>query len=108
MHRWRNAKVDLPLSGGPGTAGCFRVLDFRNDADGKRVANTGDSFVFAVEFSEPPRAYSVLAYSQSELPDSPYYADQAPLFSANKMKRTAFTEAEDQQQLIKAYRPGQE
>ena len=29
------------------------------DADGKLVANSGDSFVFAVEFSQPPKAYTV-------------------------------------------------
>jgi acyl-homoserine-lactone acylase len=107
-HRIRRGAVDLPVSGGPGTAGCFRVLDFRDDADGKRVANTGDSWVFGVEFSQPPKAYTVVAYSQSELENSPHYADQAPLFSAGKMKRAAFTEAEIQAQLVKSYRPGEE
>ena len=34
-HRIRKGNVDLPVSGGPGTMGCFRVLDFRTAADGK-------------------------------------------------------------------------
>ncbi len=96
------------MSGGPGTAGCFRVLEFRKDSDGKLVANSGDSFVFAVEFSQPPKAYTVVAYSQSDVEGSPHFADQAPLFSAGKMKRAAFTDEEIQAQLLKQYHPGEE
>lgn len=107
-HRIRKGSVDLPVSGGPGTMGCFRVLGFREDSDKKLVANTGDSFVFAVEFSQPPKAYSVLAYSQSDVEGSPHFSDQAALFAAGKMKRVAFTDAEIQSQLIKSYRPGEE
>ncbi len=107
-HRLRKGSVDLPVSGGSGLAGCFRVLGFRQDADHKLVANTGDSFVFAVEFSQPPKAYTVLAYSQSELEDSPHFADQAPLFSAGKMKRAAFTDEEIAAQLLRSYHPGKE
>ena len=75
--------------------GCFRVLEFDKSSDGKLVANSGDSFVFAVEFSQPPRAYTVVAYSQSDVDGSPHFSDQAPLFSASKMKRAAFTDAGD-------------
>ena len=80
----------------PGAMGCFRVLDFRSDADGKLAANQGDSWVFAVEFSDPPQAYTVVAYSESGVEGTPHFTDQAPLFSAGKMKRAAFTEAEIQ------------
>jgi acyl-homoserine-lactone acylase len=107
-HRIRKGTLDLPLSGGPATAGCFRVLDFRQDTDGKLVANTGDSWVFAVEFSQPPKAYTVVAYSQSDVEQSPHFSDQAALFSAGKMKRAAFTEQEIEAQLLKTYHPGEE
>lgn len=107
-HRFRKGPVDLPLSGGSGLMGCFRVLDFQEDADGKESSRGGDSFVFMVEFSEPPRGYSVLAYSQSEIPSSPYYNDQAALFAAGKFKRAAFTDAEINESLVKKYRPGEE
>ncbi len=108
VHRLRKEGVDLPLSGGSGLMGCFRVLEFRKDADGKLAANSGDSFVFAVEFSDPPQGHTVLAYSQSEIPGAPHYSDQAPLFSSGKMKRAAFTEAEIEAQLLKRYHPGEE
>ena len=107
-HRIRKGDVDLPVTGGPGTMGCFRVLDFRNADDGRLVANTGDSWVFAVEFSQPPRAYTLVAYSQSNVPGSSHFSDQAPLFSANRLKRAAFTDDEIRAQLLKTYRPGEE
>ncbi|REK18838.1 MAG: acylase [Planctomycetota bacterium] len=106
-HRIRYGDVDLPVSGGSGLMGCFRVIGFAEDPDGKLRANTGDSWVFAVEFGQPVKAYTIISYSQSELPDSPHFNDQAPLFSANRMKRAAFTDAEIEAQLIRSYRPGQ-
>jgi acyl-homoserine-lactone acylase len=107
-HRLRKGSVDLPLSGGSGLMGSFRVLDFHKADDGKLVASGGDSWVFAVEFSQPPKAYTVVAYSQSDVAGSPHYSDQAALFAGNKMKRAAFTESEIQAQLLKTYHPGEE
>jgi acyl-homoserine-lactone acylase len=107
-HRIRKGNVDLPVSGGPGLMGCFRVIEFRKDHDRRMVANSGDSFVFAVEFSDPPRAFTNVAYSQSGVSDSPHFADQAPLFSANRLKPAAFTAEEIKAQAIKSYRPGEE
>jgi acyl-homoserine-lactone acylase len=108
VHRIRKGAVDLPVTGGSGLMGCFRVLEFHADSDGKLAANSGDSFVFAVEFSDPPRGYTNVAYSQSDVPSSPHFSDQASLFSANRLKPAAFTDAEIEAQLIKAYRPGEE
>lgn len=105
VHRIRKGDVDLPVSGGSGLMGCFRVLEFRKDKDNKLAANSGDSWVFAVEFSQPVRAYTVVAYSESDSPKSQNFADQAPLFSANKMKTAAFTEEEIKRQLVREYRP---
>jgi len=105
VHRIRKGNVDLPVSGGSGLMGCFRVLEYRKDADNKLAANSGDSWVFGVEFSQPPKAFTVVAYSESDTKSSPHFADQAPLFSANKMKPAAFTEEEIQAQLIREYHP---
>jgi acyl-homoserine-lactone acylase len=107
-HRIRKGSVDLPVAGGAGTMGCFRVLDFRSADDGKLVASGGDSWVFAVEFSAPPKAYTVVAYSQSDVEGSPHFSDQAALFAAGKMKRAAMTDAEINAQLLKTYHPGEE
>jgi acyl-homoserine-lactone acylase len=106
VHRVRRGDaVDLPMSGGSGLMGCFRVAGFDLADDGKLVVNTGDSWVFAVEFSDPPRAYTVVGYSQSEVPGAEHFADQATLYSENRMKRAAFTEAEIKRDLERTYRP---
>ena len=108
VHRIRIGDVDLPIGGGSGALGCFRVLNFARSDDGKLVANGGDGWVFAVEFGETPRAYSALAYGQSSDPDSPHHADQAAMFAQNKMKKVAFTETDISSQLLRSYHPGEE
>ena len=108
-HRMRFADgTDLPVGGSSGTMGAFRVVTYADEADGKRRARSGDSWVFAVEFSTPPKAYTVVAYSQSEIVGSPHYSDQAALYADNRMKRAAFTEDEIAAQLLEAYHPGKE
>ncbi|MBI4521341.1 MAG: penicillin acylase family protein, partial [Gemmatimonadetes bacterium] len=108
VHRVRRADVDVPVGGCSGALGCFRVLNFSTDADGKRVANGGDGWVLAVEFGDPPRAYSVLSYGQSPNPDSPYHTNQAALFAANGMKRVLWREEDIEQAIVRRYRPGEE
>lgn len=106
VHRVRRGDVDVPVGGCGGLLGCFRVLSFDEAEDGKRVAVGGDGWVLAVAFTDPPRAYSVLAYGESDQPDSPYFDNQAALFANNQMKPVAFTEEEIQEQLIRRYHPG--
>jgi len=109
VHRIRMGDVDLPMSGGSGLMGCFRVAKFRTDeSDSKQIVNSGDSWVFAVEFGAQPRAYTIVGYSQSEVEGTPHFSDQASLYSNNTMKRAAFTEVEINKQLLKRYHPGEE
>lgn len=108
VHRVRHGKIDVPVGGGSGDLGCYRVLGFRTDKDGKRSVSRGDAWVLAVEFTDPPRAYSVLAYGQSNREDSPHFSDQASLFAANEMKEVAFTEEQIRSRTIRRYRPGSE
>jgi acyl-homoserine-lactone acylase len=108
VHRVRMGDLDLPVGGCPGQLGCFRVLWFEDTEDGKRSVEGGDGWVLAVEFSDPPRAYSVLAYGQSSKEDSPHFNDQAKLFVQQRMKKVAFTEEEIAEQLLRKYRPGME
>jgi acyl-homoserine-lactone acylase len=106
VYRLRLGDLDLPVGGGPSRLGCFRVLGFQEGEDGKQQVWRGDGWVLAVEFSNPPRAYSILAYGQSAKKESPHHTDQAALFAANKMKPVAFTEKEIRKTLIREYRPG--
>jgi acyl-homoserine-lactone acylase len=106
VHRVRRGDVDEPVSGCSGALGCFRVLTFQDAPDGRRVVNGGDGWVLAVEFTDTPRAYTVLAYGQSPDPASPHHADQAALFARGEMKRVAFSRADVERQTVRRYRPG--
>ena len=107
VHRVRRGSVDVPVGGCSGTMGCFRVLGFARDPDGKLVANTGAGWVIAVEFTDTPRAYSVLAYGQSPDPESPWHSDQATMFARGEMKRVAFATRDVDAQAVTKYRPGE-
>jgi acyl-homoserine-lactone acylase len=107
VHRVRRGAVDVPVGGCGGALGCFRVLNFARDPDGKLAANGGDGWVLAVEFTNVPRAYSVLAYGQSPDSTSRWHSDQAALFARGVMKRVAFTERDITARAISRYRPGE-
>ena len=107
VHRVRIGRVDVPVGGCNGDIGCFRVLWYKDDPDGKRQAVGGDGWILAVEFGPQPRAMSVLAYGESPLADSPYHSDQATLFARGVLKPVAWSEAEIARQSIRRYRPGE-
>ncbi|MBW7932938.1 MAG: penicillin acylase family protein, partial [Gemmatimonadaceae bacterium] len=106
VHRVRRGPVDVPVGGCSGALGCFRVLNFQRDADGKLAANGGDGWVLAVEFGATPRAYSALAYGNSSRPESPWYATQAELFAKGELKPVAFTAEDIERAAVSRYRPG--
>jgi acyl-homoserine-lactone acylase len=106
VHRVRMGNVDVPVGGCAGALGCFRVLNFRTDPDGKREAFGGDGWVLAVEFGDQPRAYSVLAYGESDIEGNPHDTDQAEMFAKGEMKRVLFLPKDVEAGVIKRYRPG--
>lgn len=115
VHRIRLGDVDLPANGAGGEYGLFHVVGYGEAPDGKRVVGRierggplvggGDGFIFAVEFSRPLRAYSLLAYGQTTNPASKHSTDQAPLFARRQLKRVWFTEAEIRANLEREYHP---
>ncbi len=109
VYRVRRGDVDVPVGGGSGTLGNFRVIYFGpEEEDNKRRVIGGDGWVFAVEFGKKIKAYSILAYGQSNNPESPHFDDQAQLFAENKMKKVAFSEKEIKKATLKQYQPGKE
>jgi acyl-homoserine-lactone acylase len=107
VHRVRRGSVDVPVGGCSSDLGCFRVLTYRDDPDGKREANGSDGWILAVEFGDEPRAYSVLAYGESPRPDSPFFADQAEMFARGELKPVLWREAEIEAHTIRRYHPGE-
>lgn len=87
VFRFRRAGVDLPGNGAPGEPfGAVRVIRFSPDADGKYVASFGDSFVAAIEFSDPPRAMAAMTYGNATQPGSPHATDQLILASEKRLR----------------------
>lgn len=107
VHRVRRGPVDVPVGGCGGALGCFRVLNFARDPDGKLSANGGDGWVLAVEFGDTPRAYSALAYGSSSRPESPWYSTQAELFAKGELKPVAYTAADVEKAAVVRFRPGE-
>jgi len=110
VHRAVIGDKDVAVGGCTGLLGCYRVLWFteHRDDEQKLEVRGGDGWVFAVEFGDVPRAYTVLAYGQSDKEESPHYTDQLTIFADNEMTPVAFTREEVEEQLIRKYRPGEE
>ena len=86
----------IPIHGGPGEVestsmfeiGEFNViLDFFEDGDEGADVDYGSSYVQAVQFVDGPcpvEPRTILTYSQSSNPESPFFADQTRMFSAKQ------------------------
>ena len=77
----------VPIHGGPGTLGVFNAISapFAGRA-GFPDVTTGSSFVMAAHLNGTrcPESRSILTYSQSANPASPYYADQTRMYSQKR------------------------
>jgi acyl-homoserine-lactone acylase len=85
----------IPIHGGPGTLGVFNAINVVWSPTGYSDVPHGSSFVQAVKFIDGAcgvDARSILTYSLSANPDSPYHADQTRLFTDKKWKRMLFCE----------------
>ena len=93
VYRLQYAGRDLPANGGPGALGVFRVLGFAPDGDGYR-ATRGDTYVAAIEFSDPVQARVLLSYGNATQPHSPHRGDQLELFANKELRQAWRTRAE--------------
>ena len=106
VHRVRVGDVDLPVGGCSGDIGCFRVLWYKDDPDGKRRVVGGDGWILGVEFGDEPRAVSVLAYGENRREDSPFHSDQAAMLARGEVKPVLWSEKDIEANTVKRYRPG--
>jgi acyl-homoserine-lactone acylase len=87
----------IPIHGGPGALGVLDVLTpVWSQAGGNVEIVHGSSFVQVVGFGRTgcPDTSTLLTYSQSSDPTSPYFADQTKLFSRGEWVRSRFCEAD--------------
>jgi acyl-homoserine-lactone acylase len=85
VFRLQNGNINLPANGGSGGLGIFRVVDFE-PIDRKRFQGVqGDSFVAAIEFSQPVKAMALTTYGNSTQSNSSSSA-QLKLFAQKKLR----------------------
>jgi acyl-homoserine-lactone acylase len=77
---------DLPANGGDGSLGIFRSLRFAPSEGGRFKAIGGDSFVAAIEFSNPVRARVLTTYGNATQPGSPHLSNQLKLFARKELR----------------------
>ncbi|QDX26717.1 penicillin acylase family protein [Sphingomonas suaedae] len=84
----------IPVHGGDGELGVLNV-QISEPAPGGVTPRHGSSYVQIVGFDENgPVADTILSYSQSPNPASPWYADQTRLYSEKRWVRFPFTPAQ--------------
>jgi acyl-homoserine-lactone acylase len=86
LMRLRRGEMDVPANGGDDGMGVFRALWPAPNEDGSYSPIGGDSWTFAVEFSEPLNVQVLLTYGNSSDPASVHFGDQLELSSQGKMR----------------------
>jgi acyl-homoserine-lactone acylase len=83
----------IPIHGGPGTLGDFNAINVSWDPKlGYPNVPHGSSYVQAVELRPGacPKVRTILTYSQSTNPQSPWFADQTRMFSQKRWVKTVY------------------
>jgi len=91
LARLQGGAVDEPANGFNGNPfGVFRVLDVDNLGQigpGEPAPITqGDSYIAAIEFSNPVRAQALVTYGNASQPDSPHVGDQLALAARGELR----------------------
>jgi acyl-homoserine-lactone acylase len=95
----RRGSEKIPIHGGPGGLGVFNAINV-GWVPGQGYPNVphGSSYVYAAQFTGdstcPVDTRSILTYSLSTNPDSPYFADQTRMFSNKQWVDEAYCESE--------------
>lgn len=106
VNRLMRGSADLPIGGGPDI---LHATYGEMQADGRLKITDGDSYILMVIWDKDGNVHSqsVHQFGAATLrPESPHYADQAPLMAARLLKPVWFNEADIRQHLEKEYMPG--
>jgi len=108
VNRLMRGDLDLPIGGGPdilhATYGALQE-------DGRLKITDGDSYVLLAIWDKDGEVSSMSVHqfgSATLHPESPHYADQAPLMANRQLKPVWFDEADIRQHLEREYVPGEE
>jgi acyl-homoserine-lactone acylase len=85
----------IPIHGGPGTLGVFNAISASWNGDGFDEVEHGSSFVMVTSFTDGcPDDRSILTYSLSTNPRSPWSGDQTEMFSDKRWVNPPFCPGE--------------
>lgn len=79
-------EANLPANGADGSLGVFRSVSFVPGKGDRFEAIAGDSFVAAIEFSNPVKAMALNSYGNASQPGSPHAGDQWQLFARKELR----------------------
>ena len=94
--RLRQGKADYPMDGGGDTLRAATSYNL-DPVDGRLLTKHGDSFILFVEWpaNGPVRSQSIVPFGAATTrPESPHYADQAPVFARHGLKPVHFDPAD--------------
>lgn len=115
VNRLYRGDLNIPIGGAPDVLHAvygFRVRGGKVEGleKGEIYGRAGDCYVLIAVWDKQGKVHSQSIHqfgSATTRPESPHYADQAPLFAARKMKPVWLDESEIRAHLEKEYRPGQ-
>ena len=84
--RLKYGDVDLPGSGASGQLGSFQVIDFAPMDETKLRSVAGDSYIAAIEFSDPVKARVLTVYGNATQPGSGHIGDQLALYARHELR----------------------
>ena len=107
VNRLRRGALDEPVAGGPDL---LRAIYADLAEDGRLVARAGDTLVLFVEWDADGhvRSDAIHQFGSATLDEnSPHFADQVPLFVAERTRPVPLDEAELRRVVTREYRPGE-
>lgn len=84
--RLRRGNLDLPANGAPGSMGAVRTAVPGPFEDGTAQIESGDTFYFVLEFTDPIRAEALLGYGNWSQEGSKHVTDQLEMASNKQMR----------------------
>lgn len=102
-----DGRESFPIAGGHGSLGVSFCYLARSNGTKRRYGYHGSSYVAAVEFADAPMARTIVPFGASRHPDSPHYADQAPIYAAGRLKQSHFARPEISRAARRTYHPGE-
>lgn len=106
LQRHVRGNQDYPIGGSPDVISAMYSHDWKH---GRKRSYLGDSYIQLIRFTEAGvHIQSVQPYGNSNVPDSPHFADQIPLYLEMNTKEESLDPDWVRQHAERTYHPGKE